>query len=201
MSLTLDGTASARIATPVRGAAWLVEMDFAGGTFRYTTAGQPVTVAGNVYTALGTLAEVANLVESANSSAERLTFSLSITSSAQLGASMGDPATYRGRAARLYLQLFDEAFQPAGAPVLRWSGYMDKVQISRKPSPKTGGAASGRIEMVCSRAGMARARNQEGLRLTDAQQQVRYPGDTGLRYVRKLVEQPTLWLSKKFQEI
>ena len=154
-----------------------------------------------MYTALGSLLEVSNVVESATSTNERLTFGLAVTASAQFAAAMGDPTTYRGKAARLYLQLIDDTFQPAGAPVQRWSGYMDKINIERKPASKTGGASTGRIQLVCSRAGMARVRNAQGLRLTDVQQQTRYPGDTGLRYVTTLVQQPTRWLSKKFQEI
>ena len=48
---------------------------------------------------------------------------------------------------------------------------------------------------------MARARNAPGLRLNDAQQQAAYAGDRGLEYVAKLLEQPALWLSKKFQKV
>ena len=38
MSLTLDGTASARIAAAVRGVACLADLDFGTGTVYYTTA-------------------------------------------------------------------------------------------------------------------------------------------------------------------
>ena len=201
MSITLDGTAAARIAASERGACWLVELEFVAGTVRYTTNSVDVTSGGVTYTAVGTFAEVQNLGESADSSADRLTFSLAIPNQAMLAAAIGDASTYRGRRARLYLQLLDDVFQPAGAKLLRWQGYMDKVQISRKPGGFKQPGGAGRISLVCSRAGMARARNALGLRLTDAQQQARYPGDTGLRYVRKLIEQPSLWLSKRFQEV
>jgi len=199
--LATDASATAQLAASVRGVAWLAEMDFVSGTVRFTTAPQSLTIDGLLYTALGTLVEVSNLQESADTAAERLTIALTIVSASMLAAAIGDPATYRGRQARLYLQLFDETFQPVGAKVQRWQGYMDKTTITRRPAEEGGGEGIGRVEMICSRAGMARARNAEGLRLTDAQQQTRYPGDTGLRYVRTLVEQPSLWLSKKFQEI
>ena len=182
------------------GVAWLVDMEFSTGTIYFTNAPLQVNAAGNSYLALGSFVDVGNLQESADTAADRLSIALSVASSAMLAAAMGDPATYRGRAARLYLQLFDERFQPAGARVLRWQGYMDKLQISRTPAGADGTPAGGRIEMLCSRAGMARARRAEGLRLTDQQQQSRYPGDTGLRYVRTLIEQPALWLSKRFQQ-
>lgn len=201
MPLAFDAAATARLAQPVRGAHWLVELDFAGGTIRLTSAAEPIQAGGYTYTALGMLLEVSNVVESATSTNERLTFGLAVTSSAQFAAAMGDPATYRGRAARLMLQVIDDTFRPVGAPKERWAGYMDKINIDRKPAAKGGGASSGRIQLVCSRAGMARVRSAQGLRLTHAQQQTRYPGDTGLRYVTTLVQQPTRWLSKKFQEI
>lgn len=202
MTLSLDGTATARIAAGVRGVAWLVAMDFSSGMVRYTTWPLPVTVGADTYTALGRLVSVTPVQESADGANERVTFAISVVDSAMLALAMGDAATYRGREASLRLQLFDDAFQPAGAPVLRWRGYMDKLQISRTPAgDNQGDGSSGRIEIIATRAGRARARNADGLRLTDAQQQARYAGDTGLRYVRTLIEQPTLWLSKRFQQV
>jgi hypothetical protein len=198
--LTLDATALAQVAAGHRGVAWLIELDFAGGTSRFTTWPYAV-VSGSTYTALGVLADVKNVQESADTTNEQITLSLAVTNAAMFAAAMGDPTTYRGRAARLYLQLFSDTHQPAGAKVLRWQGYMSKLQISRTAAGMDGDGTQGRIEMICTRAGMARARNAEGLRLTDQQQQTRYPGDTGLRYVRTLIEHPALWLSKEFQKV
>lgn len=201
MALALDSPAAARIAATVRGAAWLVEMQFTTAPLRFTSAPITVDALGYSWLGLGHLCEVGTLAESADASAARLTISLAATNQALLAAALGNVAAYRGRRARLYLQLFDEQFQPVGAPRQRWAGYMDKVQVPRKRSPAAGGGSQGRIEMVCSRAGMARARNNHGLRMTDAQQQQRWPGDTGLRYVQQLLEQPSTWLSRRFQEL
>ncbi len=201
MALALDTPAAARITATVRGAAWLVEMQFTTETLRFTTAPVNVPALGYSWLGLGQLCEVANLAESADASAARLTISLGSTNPELLAAAIGNVAAYRGRRARLYLQLFDEQFQPVGAPRQRWAAYLDKGQVTRKASPAAGGASQGRIEMVCTRAGMARARNNQGLRLTDAQQQQRWPGDTGLRYVQQLLEQPSTWLSRRFQEL
>lgn len=197
--LTLDGTASARISNSVRGVAWLVDLEFSSGTIRYTTAPLSLVISGNTYTGLGTLASVSAVSESENTDAEKITLGFSIVSTGMLGATLGNVHYYRGKPAHLWLQLFDDAFQPAGAPVKRWSGTMDRVVVNRTPSDKAGGGASGTLEMQCSRYGMARARNAPGLRLNHAQQQMAYPGDLGLEYVAKLLEQPALWLSKAFQ--
>jgi hypothetical protein len=200
MTLSLDSTASARIASGVRGVAWLIDLEFTSGTLSFTTNGLNVEANSRTYLALGTLVSLGAVSESADSGPDALTVTLTVTNAAMFAAAMGDPAVYRGRAMSVWLQLFDEAHQPAGAPVLRYRGYMDKVSIERSQAPPDGGDALGKITLRCSRAGLARARRAEGLRLTDAQQQIRYPGDTGLRYVRQLIEKPSLWLSKRFQE-
>jgi len=114
---------------------------------------------------------------------------------------VGSAATYRNRLVTIYLQLMDATFQRAGAPVLRWSGVMDKIRITRDSTKLQDGSNGGKIEMLCSRYGMSRIRNHEGLRVTHAQQLVRFPGDLGLEFVATLVETPARWLSKKFQNI
>lgn len=199
MTLFVDGTASARLSASVRGVAWLAALDFSGGMLRLASWPVDVTSGGDTYLGVGRLFDVANIHESADSASDRLSLSFTAVNTALLALAATDPTTYRGRVATLKLQVFDDAYQPAGAAVLRWRGYMDKMQVSRQS--EDGEGSTGRIELVCSRAGMARSRNADGLRLTDAQQQARYPGDTGLRYVRKLIEQPALWLSKRFQQI
>ena len=202
MSLTLDGTATARIAATVRGVAWLVDLEFVSGTIYYTTSPVSLTVSGHDYLGLGDLASVSVIGESEDATAAQISLGFSLVDTAMLAATLGNVDDYRGKRARLWLQLYDEAWQPAGAPVKRWAGFMDRVTVERKPpDPLAGGAASGRLNLECSRAGMARARNQRGLRLTDAQQQARYTGDLGLQYVQTLIEQPSLWLSKRFQQV
>ena len=199
MSLALDGTAAARIAATVRGVAWLVDLEFSSGTLHYTTAPVDIVVGATTYLG-GKQVDVSAVSESENANAEQLTLGF-VVSPAVLAITLGNVEYYRGQPASLWLQLLDDAFQPAGAPIKRWAGVMNKVQVSRQRSDPTGGPGTGRIELLCSRAGMARARNAEGLRLSHAQQQQRFPGDNGLQYVQTLIEQPSLWLSKRFQAV
>lgn len=193
-----DSAGTTVVTSGARGACWLVDMEFVAGTTHFTTYNLPITANGNTYSALGHLGSVGTVSESQDASAERMTLSLSIVDTAMIAAAITNPSNYRGRRARLWLQLIDDQFQPAGVPRLRWTGYMDKVAINRKPNKD--GKGTGSIEMQCSRAGMARARKAPSLRLTDEQQRARYSGDTGLRYVRGLIEKPALWLSKAFQK-
>ena len=185
----------------VAGVAWLAQLDFASGTIYLTTAPQSLTSGGNTYTGLGSLVSIGGLNESADSGAEKLTLSLSVASAAMLALGLGNVEGYRGRPVRLYLQLFDEQFTPVDAPVQRWSGVMDKVAITRRPAdPASTGSSGGSIDLQCSRSGMARARYYQGLRLTHQQHQSRWPGDTGLQYMRTLIEKPAQWLSTRFQQ-
>lgn len=185
----------------VLGAHWLVELDFQAATVYLTTAPVNVVAGGHTYTGIGSQLAVSGVAESEDASGERITLSVPVVDVGMLAAVLGPASTYRGRAVRLSLQLFDATFAPVGSPVPRWAGYMEPVKVSRKAgTPEDGGAGTGRIEMPCNRAGMARARNYQGLRHTHAQQQLRFAGDRGFEYMQALIESPALWLSKKFQE-
>lgn len=182
----------------VAGVAWLVQLDFEAATLYLATAPVNVVVGDDTYLGLGSLLTVSELKESEDATAERLTISIALVDQAMLAAVLGPASTYRGRAVRLYLQLFDSGFKPAGTPVLRWSGTMDPVRVERQ---RNDNVLSGRIVLPCSRAGIFRARAYQGLRHTHAQQLLRYPGDLGLEYMQGLLEAPALWLSKRFQEV
>ncbi len=77
----------------------------------------------------------------------------------------------------------------------------DYLLLELIDSDRAGSPSRGRIEMECSRAGADRSRRAEGWRLTANQLKLDYPGDLGLDYMHELIENPTLWLSKKFQEV
>lgn len=185
----------------VCGVHWLAALDFSTGMVRLTTAPVDVVAGGNTYTGLGSLLQVGAVAESEDASAERVTLSAPVVSSAMLSAVLGPASTYRGRRVALSIQLFDGAFQPVGSAVPRWAGYMEPVRITRQPATPEAGQGGGRIELPCQRAGMARARNFQGLRHTHQQQVLRFPGDLGLQYMQALIEAPALWLSKRFQEV
>lgn len=188
----------------VAGVAWLVELAFTTGTLRYTTAPVTITEGADTWLGWGAVATVGSVTESEEVLGDAIVLSLSIVDQALIAASLGNVGSYRGRRATLYLQMLDSTFRPVGPKVRRWAGVMDRVEIKRSApaADGTGGSdgSTGSIELRCSRVGVARMRNAGGLRLSHEQQQRRYPGDTGLQYVRTLIEQPSLWLSKKFQE-
>jgi hypothetical protein len=191
---------------PVAGIAWLAALHFGTGTLRFTTA--PVTVAagGHDWLGAGGLVSISPVAESEEVVADAVTLSLSIVDTALIAAALGSVENYRGRRVVLLAQLFNEAFVPVGEARQRWVGLMDRIEITRSAGEDGGGGGAapgdptGSINLRCSRTGIARMRNAQGLRMTHEQQLRRFPGDTGLRYVRALIERPALWLSKRFQE-
>lgn len=200
--LTLDGTASARAAASVRGKPLCIDLNFSTGMLRVTNWNEVLTIGGNNYTPLGSLLQVSGLEESENSRPNNLTLSIPVMRSDMLAACTGPSTVYRGRSVVIYAMFIDDTYRPAGAAVERWRGQMSGVGIDRKPKKleSIGQTSMGTISLTCVRNGGDRVRSGEGLRLTDAQQKSRYPGDRGLEYMQGLIENPTLWLSKKFQD-
>lgn len=201
--LTFDAPASAALDSPARGIAWLVEFQFSTGTIRATTWPVDLISGGFTWVRAGNALQVDPLVESENLDTRRMEIRVAVTDAATLALAVGDAAVYRGRPAKLYMQVVQTTGAPAGAAVLRWSGVMEAVKVEREQPAAQGQRASmgGQIILVCGRTGVTRSRRREGLRLTDAQQQQRFAGDKGYEYVAGLIEKPALWLSKRFQQV
>lgn len=193
----LDSTALAAAAATVAGAQYLVDLDFAAGALRYTTNAVPITALGYTWLAYGALVGVDGMREAEDGATGDVVLSLNVVSQALLAASIGSVEGYRGRRARIYLQMVGDTYQPAGAPVAIWSGYMDRVRVRRTTGE---GASTGVIELVCTRSGANRARAGTGLRHTHQQQILRFAGDNGLQYVQTLIDTPAVWLTKAFQQ-
>lgn len=190
---------SAVVNSTVRGVTLLVDLEFASGAIYATTFSVPIQANGHTYTALGNVLSVSDFRESEVLATDKLSIKLSLVNSAMLAYVIGPASEYRNRSARIYVQLVNAEYLPVEAPILRWSGYMDKVRITRRTS-KTD-SSSGEIELSCLRAGLSRFRNVLGFRMSHAQQQLDFPGDMGLEYTEQLVNNPPVWLSKKFQEV
>jgi len=200
---TLDGTAGPRSSASAAGLHWLIELDFLSGTQYFTTFNVTLSVGGHDYMGLGDILEVSVLNESEDNTADRVEFAVPIVNTAMLATLIGPATEYRGLRARMYGQFIDDTFKPAGAAVLRWAGFMDVVRTEREAPAADGidAATSGKIILPCWRAGQAGMRRANSLRRTHAQQLQRTAGaDTGLRYTQPLIETPSLWLSKRFQE-
>lgn len=194
---TWDSTQNTLLSSGEYAPIWMVELDFSSGTFYACTWNDTITYGGHDYLGWGNLLVVSSLKEKMGVALDDVELRIPCFTET-IALTLGGVEGYRGRPARLYLALIDKTFQMVGAPKLRFTGEMQPVKIQREPSSE--GSSRGSVTMSLTRAGMGRSRRVEGSRLTDAQQRTKYPGDTGLRYLRSLINNPTLWLSKEFQK-
>lgn len=207
MPANADAEAKALLTAKVRGVCYLVDLNFINTVSKQpeplylTTWPENLTVEGRTYIGLGKAANVSQVTQSENISAEKVTLTASATDQALVALVLGNVEAYRNRTCAIRLQLLDETFVPRGAPVLCWRGFMDRIKSPRKSPPKEGGMSVVSVELECSRTGMARSRRVDGARLTHEQQIAEYPGDLGLSQLAGLVEKPAQWLSKAFQRI
>lgn len=197
--IELDGTQTDRLAAPARGVTYLIDVDLSTGVLYFCLWPVNISAAGHNYIGAGDVLTVAALSESAQSDASQLAVHVNVVNTDMLAWALGPASVYRGRSLRIALQLLDEQNQPVGAPIPRWAGYMSKTSVKREANDD--GEVTGYIEVSCVRAGLSRFRNDEGMRLTHAQQQQRFPGDMGLQYMQGLIDQPITWLTKRFQQV
>jgi len=180
-------------AAPVVGVIELIELDFVQGTLFLTTWPTNITIGAQVYTGLGSIGSVGEIRESEDGLSQSLSLTLSEVNSSLLALSLGGVSNYQGRGVRIRLALTDANMVISGTPVLRFSGFMDKVSVKRT------GDNVGQITIECGIGGFDVRKNATGLRMNDSQHQASHPGELGFTYVQALISNPQLWLSKRFQ--
>lgn len=178
----------------VIGAVLLVEADFMIGMQRWTTWGDNIQWNGNTYLGLGQLGSISELKESEAATTDKITLTLSPVPAQNLPLALGSVEGYRGRPINIYFWAVGPDYQPVGSPVLRHAAVMDQVSIKKDKE-------SGSIELMCLGAGANSSRRMVGDRISHAQHTLKYPGERGLEYAAGLVNNPQMWLSKRFQEI
>lgn len=196
MSLSFGTAGDAQLATGAYSDCYLVDLVFVDTPVYLTTQAIDLTVAGNTYIGVGAL-RIESITTSEDGRPDKVKLSLPLVDEALVAYVLGSVAGYRGRQIRIWKQILTPEQVPVGTRQLEWRGYMDPAGIKRSMAAD---GIYGAIELPCNRAGLARARNAEGLRITHAQQQARYPGDRACEYIATLLEQPSTWLSKRFQE-
>jgi hypothetical protein len=85
----------------------------------------------------------------------------------------------------VFIQLFDDDWQPVGSPIGIWWGFMQPPRVSRTQMQGTSGAVQS-ITLTAENAFFNRARPPHG-RYTDRDQQKRSPGDKFFQFVGSLL--------------
>lgn len=193
MAITTNAGFDSAAASAALGVLALIELEFLGGTLYLTTWPTDVTIGAQVYQGVGQVLSLGEIKESEDGATQRLPITLSQVQASNLALALGSANAYQGRAARVYLAFTDAAFVVQGSPVLRFSGFMDKVAIKRESDQV------GSVVLECATGGYDVRKTATGLRMNDVQHQTRHPGELGFQYVQTLISNPQLWLSKRFQ--
>jgi len=188
-------TVETQLASPHAGVLYLVEMQFLSGTSRVTNWSHNLVWAGYTWLGLGSVLNVSQITETERLEYPALELGLNIANSAQLALALGTVAEYRRRPIILYRGVLDDELRVVGDPEVAWSGEMDQCRVKTGNGEDDGGA----IALRCEIAGRDN-RAAQSLRLNNAQQQARFPGDTGLSRIEQLTGKPVTWLSKRFQK-
>jgi hypothetical protein len=183
------------LAAPHAGALLLVQMDFLTGTQRLTTWSHSVDYFGYTWTGLGNILSVSLVSQTEELQYPAVDVQLNVANPSQLSLALGSVAQYRNRTITIWQALLDDDLQPAGEPEVIWAGLMDQVRFKTGTGEEDDGAAAVMRCEMAARDGRA----PQTLRLTHAQHLARHPDDTFLSRIERMIGQPQMWVSVRFQ--
>lgn len=163
--------------------ALLGHFDFSGGIVRVWTGIGDLSWGGNTYTGLGDLVGVSPITETNETRANGMRFSLNGIPSTLITRILAEG--YRGRAAKLWLALFNSSGAIIADPMLVFSGRMDQCLLD-----DTGETATCTITAESRLVDLQRPRER---RRTDEDQKSLFSGDRGLEYVAGLQDKEIVW--------
>lgn len=164
----------------------LVMFDFASGAMRlWQGHGTLHTLDGFDWRGIGELGQIGDLESTLAGDAPQATFTLSGVNPAILAEAMNTSDEVYGRDVNVYIQFFDETFQPLDNPYVCWAGMMDVMHVKHNVDTCT-------IELTAESLFFRRALAPLGT-LSDRDQQRFFPGDTGLQVMPTMVAKSVLW--------
>lgn len=182
MARDLPSAVATAIVQPVVKLAFFVEFQFASGAVRMWTGNGDKSWNSQTWTGAGDFGGISPVDETTEFGAAGLTFTLSGVPSSTVALALTD--AYRGRNCKLWLVILDASDAVVDSYQI-FAGRMDVMTID-----DSGEVSRISIQVESRLIDLARARAQ---RYTDAEQQLKFPGDLGLQYVAKLAEKPLNW--------
>lgn len=178
----LTSGVQAAIAQPQIVMLLFVELDFASGFLRLTTAGHDVTWNGYTWTGVGMLGAVEAVQEDTALQANGIRLTLSGVDSAIIAIALQEH--YQGRAANLWLGFFNTSGAIVADPLLVFAGRMDHMQAV------DGDTAAVTLYLENDLVAWDRP---EVRRFTDADQKRDYPDDRGFEFVTAAATSTLTW--------
>lgn len=188
-------SADAQLASGHAAALWLLEFRFAGGTTRATNWNHNLDWQGHTWLGLSLVVNLRRATETEDLSWPAMEVGLNLANPGLLALARGPASEYRGRELVAYLCVLDDELKVIDEPEEPYGVWlMDQINMTTGDGQRTPPAVTLRCEVPGRDS-----RHALGLRTNDAQQQARYPGDTGLSRMETIVGKPVPWLSTRFQ--
>jgi hypothetical protein len=183
MPRVLSSALQALIADSVIRPAILVELLFDSGPVRANSTPIDITIGGYKYLGVGTLGKIGAVEESTETQAHQLMIELSGIPRELVALALSEK--YQGRRCNLFVAYLDQDWRvPDGAWVQLFGGRINTMRIEMGDMARIHLTAESRfVEWEKPRGG----------RYTDEEQQARWPGDLGLQFVARTVEQELVW--------
>ena len=168
---------------------FLVKMEFVSETVYLWNGEYPLTVLGNVYKPLHGIGTIEGLGQSSTTQSESITLRVSGVPDQDpdlLALSLEETPEANQQLITIYLQLFDDEWQPIGSPITIWWGFMQPPRVEMTPIEGDEGNTQ-QISITAENAFFNRARPAYG-RCTDRDQQKRYSGDKFFQFTPSLLQ-------------
>lgn len=166
----------------------LTRFDFLTETKRVWNGNTDLVSGGFTWTGLQGTGSIDGIGYSGSDASESVTFSLPGIPGDRidlLALALEETDEADQRLVTVYLQLFDEDWQPVGVPIGIWWGFMQPPKVSRDAITGLDGPIQ-KITLTAENAFFNRSRPPYG-RFTDRDQQKRFPGDKFFQYTASLL--------------
>jgi len=167
---------------------FLVKMEFVSETVYLWNGHYDLLTGGNTYKPMHGIAVIDGLGTSSQSISEQITFTVSGIPDQDpdiLSLALEATPEANQQFVTVYMQFFDNDWQPIGSPVLVWIGFLQPPRVTTtEMDGETGQTQT--ISLTAENAFFNRSKPPFG-RNTDRDQQNRYPGDKFFQFVPSLL--------------
>lgn len=168
-------------------AARLLHLDFlTTPAFIWEGVGPLITLDGRSWSGLGEFISISGIDSAIGGQAPMASLSLSGVSPAVVAATFSASSEVKDRDAAVYMQYFDEQWQPLDPPYALWLGIMDTMRAA------TSGPAQRTVTLTAETVLVNRARPAFGF-LSDTDQNALYSGDRFLEQISGMTSKTVDW--------
>lgn len=170
----------------------LVEFEFKPETMRVWQGDTDlITNDGRVWSPLYGAGTIEGIGVTGSATSAAATFAIDASVEEHLALALEDTTAVLDQMVRVYVQVFDGDWQPAGAPILIWLGFMQPPEVTRVPMSEFDGATLS-IKLTAENPFFNRSKAPAG-RYTDRDQQRRSPGDRFFQHVQGMRMKQVVW--------